>query len=122
MATVQGTTEPAIAAAVVPARPCASVNRIMSGGAVSPTASLEAVNEHDGACNRDPEQIQPAEFDDHAENRRAGSKFESLTAGVSVAPLNQDICIACEGESATAGVIDRPAVNAVASTVPSFLT
>ena len=118
MATVQGTTEPAIAAGVVPAWPCASVNRIISGGAVSPAASLEAVNEHDGASNGDPEQIQPAEFDDHAENRRAGSKFESVTAGVRVEPLNHDICIACAGVSATAGVIDRPAVNAVASIVP----
>jgi hypothetical protein len=95
---------------------------MIRGGAVSPAASFDAVNEHDGASNGDPEQIHPAEFVDHVENRRAGSKFESVTAGVSVAPLIQDICIACEGESATAGVIDRPAVNAVASTVPSFLT
>ena len=95
---------------------------MISGGAVSPAASFDAVNEQDGASKGDPEQIQPAEFDDHVENRRAGSKFESVTAGVSVAPLNHDICIACEGESATAGVIDRPAVNAVASTVPWFVT
>jgi hypothetical protein len=94
------------------------VNRIISGGAVSPTESLEAVNEHDGACNRDPEQIHPAEFDDQEENLRAGNRFASETAGVRVAPLNHDICIACAGVSATAGEIDRPAVNAVASTVP----
>ena len=95
---------------------------MMSGGAVSPAASFEAVNEQDGVSNGDPEQIHPAEFVDQVENLRAGNKFESVTAGVNVAPLNHDICIACAGVSATAGEIDRPAVKAVASTVPWFVT
>jgi len=94
----------------------------MSGGADSPAASFAEVNEHVGAANCDPEQVQPAEVVVQEENRRAGSKFESVTAGVSVAPLNHDICNACDGDSATAGEIVRPAVDAVASIEPWFVT
>jgi hypothetical protein len=91
---------------------------MMSGGAVSPTASFAAVNEHVGAVRGDPEQVHPAEFDDHEENRRAGRRLPSVTAGVSVAPRNHDICNACAGVSDTTGVRGRPEVKAVASTVP----
>jgi len=94
----------------------------MSGGAVSPAASFAAVNEHVGASNGDPEHFQPVEVVVQEENRRAGSKFESVTAGVRVAPLNHDIRIACDGDSATTGESVRPAVNAVALIEPWFVT